>query len=702
MADILDNISTDSEFDSTSLIKNGEKVEALNLNRGTKRLKKEVNHLHRLIYALMNGVDTKWSGGQSYDQDDIVEHYKRFYISKVRNNTSNPNDNSWKEIKLPIIIPEDTKVNIDLSAYIKKNVFDGVHTAGGIFEEPFLNMIEQTMISYSSTFEANAEIFRMLGASGMFSTRQYEYDRAFNPKERVFGVTYSAMGQHNHPNYRGMPGTAEFSVMANGYYVRTRHNDYRMFSPVIGGYLARKEILPPQIPAAIASRPLGVGTQTAHGTHNTQYEFMKNIYTEYPEECVYWLTYVEVWWETYSDSVGDNTESFRHKTDAANMKQVLEKALYLNSGGHKNRLENIPFSPVVVKRVTDTGVPVLATLRYRVSSHPVASLSTSAQTKTMKYTDGTTFDAQLSSLPYDEAEAIKGNSGLATNDFKLRRDLRQTMRDNKDFGNTGRDPADNIRSARATFDLSDGKLLELCERVPGMMGQGATIQESYFEYNQNDVITDWKTSSVKNASIYNHRYSMMDDDASGRRNAHRSFNDPNLLVAKTNDPKVVDGFSYMVPMELVLRTPRESWDPHGALGSAYPTNRKVTRKVNNKTMKTGSASDFALTNSYYNAYNFTIPADLYQSVTSDGTDAADTRNKAWVTTASGPKFLYAGGVNIIDYDRHRKRFAIFAEYQDYSKPGSDLEIYKKAMNAVLKKLAAGTSVTEAEIEELYK
>ena len=685
---IKDKISKKEDFEKEAVIRNGERVEAINLNRGTIRLKEEIDHLHNVIYALMNGPEKTWTAGQSYDQDEIVSHYKRFYVSKIMDNRNNPNDSSWEEIKLPIIIPEDTKVNIDLSAYIKKNVFDGVHTVGGTFEEPFLNMIEQSEISYSSVYEDTAEIFRMLGASGLFATRQYEYSEAFDPKERVFGVTYNAMGQHNHPNYRGMPGTAELVVMANGNYVRSRHNDYRIYAPVQGNYLARKEIMPPSIPDDVQARDLGDADNTVNGTDNTQYEFMKNVYTDYKENCVYYLSYMEVWWETFAnDDVGDNTDSFRHSTDADTMKEVLEKALYLNAGGHKNRLENIPFSPVIVRRVSDTGVPVLATLRYRINSFPVGTLSESVTTQTFKYSDGTEFTVDLSAVPYDEAAALQ-RSTSSSNAFKLRKDLRQAMRDNKNWDDSTREWGDIIRTGRATFDMSPGKLRELCERVPGMMGQGASIVEKYDEYGLEDTLTDYGTTNIKNAAYYNHRYSMMDDDASGRRNAHRGFNDPNLFVAKTDDSKVVDGFSYMVPLELVLRTPRENWDPFDAFGSGYPTG-------------TGKDSDNPLSNAYYNKYNFSIPADLFVSVSDDGTDVADTRNKAWVSTPNnGNQFLMASGINIFDYDGHRKRFAIFAEYQDYSKAASDLELYKKATSAILKKIIAGTA-TDEDIDNLY-
>lgn len=266
---------------------------------------------------------------------------------------------------------------------------------------------------------------------------------------------------------------------------------------------------------------------------------------------------------------------------------------------------------------------------------------------------------------------------------------------NKHLALVGRSWADLVRSGWATFDLEPGKLLELCERVPGMMGQGASITESYTQYGFNDTLTVYGGTATLNAAYYNHNYSML-TDASGRDSAHRGFNDPNLFVAKTDDTQVIDGFSYMIPLELVLRTPREGWNPYGAVSTTDPTLGGT---------RSGLTAASPLEGWWYNKYNFTLPADMFAGTPSSGTDAADTYSSAYVNTPSGVKYMNGSGINLFDYNEstvlgHRKRFAIFAEFQDYSIPGSDLELYKKAMKVILKKIRAGTA-TDADIDNLY-
>ena len=691
-----------AEFDENQTYVDGTPLSATNLNKPVKTLKRELNHVHWLIHQLMSGSDIPAvKSDTTYSRNTLVTQEGYYYIS-IEHNALGTGDLSVSSQWKKILVPGAAGGSI-------QELLTGTHPAGGVYENAFLSAVEQTMISYSSTIEYNAEIHRLQGASGIFSTRQYTYDQPFDPKERIFGVTYNSMGQHNHPNYRGMPGTAELSLMANGYYTRTRHNDYRIYAPVQGGYTARKEILAPEVPASVLALPVGEYTDVASATPTTQYSYMKNIHANHPQDCIFFLSYAEVWWEDFTGGTGDYTDSFHHSTDADTMKDMIEKAIYLNAGGHKNRFENIAFSPVIVRRVTDTGQPVLAALRYRINSFPVASLASTDQTKTFQYSDGTEFTCTIKALPFNESKATVGELD-PDNMFALRKDLRQTMRDNSPWVGSS-EWASMIRSGRATFDLQRFKLRELCELLPGMMGQGASILESYDQYGlQDNLIVFGTTNTPLNAAYYNHRYSMVNNDASGRTSAHRSFNDPNLFVAKTDDAQVVDGFSYMVPLELILRTPRENWNPYGLDVSADPD-----------ATGNGSTSEMPLNGWNFNRYNFTIPRDLYAGGEPDGTDAADTSGTAWVTVPEGQlttnttvnsagvrtKLFWGSGIRIFDASEidgtlgHRMRFAIFPEYQDYSKASSDLELYKKAMREVLTKVVNGTA-TQDDVDAIYR
>jgi len=78
--------------------------------------------------------------------------------------------------------------------------------------------------------EQQAEILRGMGQSGIYMTRQYTYN-AKEPENRRFAGSYAVENQHNHSDIFIIPGTAELTAIINGYYIRTRHNDYRLVKP---------------------------------------------------------------------------------------------------------------------------------------------------------------------------------------------------------------------------------------------------------------------------------------------------------------------------------------------------------------------------------------------------------------------------------------------------------------------------------------
>jgi hypothetical protein len=419
---------------------------------------------------------------------------------------------------------------------------------------------------------------------------------------------------------------------------------------------------------------------------------MRDIYTDSPEDCVFYMSYIECWWEQFDNNdVGDNTDSFRHATDAADMNEALEKALYFNAGGHKNRKENIPYQQIIVRRVNDLGVSELATLRYRISVYPVATMAKQETVKTFTYSDDSTIDITLAAMPYYEPDAVKSKIS-AINKFSLRKDLRQRWRDNKTESNA-RAWDDIIRTQRASFDLPPQQLRKLCEAIPGFLGPSGVINETYTDFGFDDRIPEYGTTETKNVAFYNKRYSFSDHDAVGRKNAHRGFNDPNLFVARTDDAKVVDGFTYMIPYEMILRTPRENWNPDNIpdLGKA------VTHAPD---FPSGDSATSPMPGMHYNKYNFTLPADLFVDPNSEDFDVADTRFSAWIDSTGTPKQYYAAGIKIFDYDGHRRRFAVFANYHDYSKASGDLDLLKKELKVLLKGIKNGT-LNDGDIDQAF-
>ena len=523
-----------------------------------------------------------------------------------------------------------------------------------------LSVNEKSWLANASTGEGNSEILRMMGASGIFSVRQYTYDTAFNPSKRLFEINYGSIGVHDHPNYEGMAGSAEYSAIANGYYVRSRHNDYRFRSPANSpaSYLATQTNLTPPVPAGILSLPTGCNTDgTVDIINNTQAKYIKNIKTDNPQDCVWELSYMEIWLEAFTSSLADPFDSFRHSIDANSIEEALNKALYLNAGGHKNRLENIPYFPTVVRTVDSNGLPIMATVKYRVLTQKVATLA---------------------EIPYNEIESINGTTNL--NSFKLLKDLQTKHHYN--YANW----TNLSKSRRARFEMTGGLLKSLCEKLYGMDGMNSYSNESYDQYGLEDNLTKYGTSTLLNASMYNHDYSMIGRDASGRSNAHRGFNDPNLFVAKTTHDKVIDGFTYMIPLEMVLRTPAESWNPY---------NIPHVTVTGGGTMATDPLSGWN-----YNRYNFKIPSAIY-TITGLPSDSADTYKSAFVQTPNhGVQKVRASGINIHDYDGHRRRFPIFASYHDYNKGNAEVLAMKTEMKLVLKEILAGT-LTNDDIDKAF-
>ena len=444
-----------------------------------------------------------------------------------------------------------------------------------------------TSLSLASYMETQAEINRQNGSSGVFSVRQYNTPTAFDNTSKVWDTSYASLSIHNHPNYRGMAGCGELSVMVNGYYIRTRHNDYRLFSPT-GSNFRRKEILPP--------------------TGLSSVDYMRNVYTNNPEDCIVYLSYIEVWLEELSTELGDRTTSYRHAIEADDLKDALDRGILFNVTGHKNKRENIPYQPIIVRRVLDNGEAQVAVVRYRISSHPVASLSNKSQQKEIVYADGSTTTVEL--LPNPNFKTKKG-------------------------------------SGRKEWFTTDA-LAEYCIMVPGIDGLNAKITESYFDavIGLDDII------NTENAAFYNHSYSFSKSDASGRNNAQRGFNDPNLFVAKTSNPRVLDSVTYMMPYEMIVRTPREAWNPDN-----LPFVDKVTGK---------GTKDDPYNGVNINKYNYTVPVETFADNTI--VDPADTRKRAWVLG----KEYYASGINIFDYDGNRKRYPVAPNYHDYSKASCDL------------------------------
>lgn len=238
--------------------------------------------------------------------------------------------------------------------------------------------------------------------------------------------------------------------------------------------------------------------------------------------------------------------------------------------------------------------------------------------------------------------------------------------------------------------MDSTKINSLIEKIPGFNGAGAVLNETYTSYGLNDTISKIGTTIPLNVAYYHHNYSMLKADASGRNDAHRGFNDPNLYVAKTTQEKVVGGYTYLIPLEMILRTPLETWNPHQIPNVSYATLAAS---------KTGSTIDKPMAGWNEVVYNNKIPFALFGDPAKS--DAADTGlDNNFVREIGGNSVKVSGsGIKAFNFKGERIRVPIAPNYHEFSKAWSDLEVFKMYVKDILKGIASGTT-TSADIDNI--
>jgi len=488
---------------------------------------------------------------------------------------------------------------------------------------------------------------------------------------------------------------------------------------------------------------------------SNQYTVLKNVWALAPANIAMDLAYIEFWFELVDPAGGvpDAGDSFRHAELAADLTAAYRRSTSLTASGHKNRLENISVGPAQIVNVTDDGTPIYANPVFRIvckrvgnmggvgvvqpaptvtvqvasgHGHVLAPLTvtemgdlkngdpvvkatlggshihsytitfnsgtktyTAVQIAGDSHDHGLTFADKFSgNLPYNKAKAAAGTIDSG-NVFTLIRDLQSLSR-------TG-GPDGLINNRRARFHVKD--LDRICEMCPGIDGEGAFIEESHLnpDNGQLDVLADPDDiNQPLNAAYYNREY-LFSTDASGRNTAHRGFNDSNLHVARTNNPKIVNGYTYMLPLELLARSPVEEWFPFNFTQVARNVLEAEETAGND-----GSTFAKALSGVNYNHFHFQTPYQMYSDTAPDPADPADTTNSAWVTTTEGNVVqCWASGMSCFTHDGvNRLRFPCYPLAQQFSYESSQFEVFKGVLKPLLEGLRAGT-VTVDDIDDAF-
>jgi hypothetical protein len=544
---------------------------------------------------------------------------------------------------------------------------------------------KSTYIGQLATLEYIAEQNRMRGQSGVLSTRQY----TTNGTESYLSTTsvgYAPLSGHVHWNFKDLIGMGEWSGMANGYYFRTRHNDYHLnqTAPKGSKFLEVNPVIHPKTPKDVLRQ------KTPQLQMDVARQYFKVLMQEAPVNSVedyksafQWvMSYAEVFFEVIKPDgeLKDTFSSDRHQIDAKKVIEVLKKNNYFSYGGHKNRFENIPFVHVTVGDVDpDTGYPDIVLLRHRISTYPVGSLQSYPIEKVVSYYgDSTT--ARRVNLNHDE---------LAKN-RKARFRVNDSTGNDSDYNNYGRSLIDTFM-----------------EKIPGLDGKGANLTEEYLQYGHQDKLTKYGTRTTLNAAYYSRYYSMLNDDASSRRNAKRGFHDDKLWVAKTTRKEVLQrkydthsyGFSYAIPLELFIDSFLDDFNPHQAInGDALGLKSYSYYRKGYGTTSKPYPGYFAR-GSYYHT-----PSEFYAGNLTDGDDADTGIGGYWVKCKDGKiRQHYASGmpyvlppINGVN-KRVRVRFPIYAAHEEGSYEFKQIEALRADFNEHLAKIASKEFAKQIEI-----
>ena len=603
-------------------------------------------------------------------------------------------------------------------------------------------------LSAAFTFEYMAEILRFFGGSGIVGCRHYTASGFHSQTRRVHDAPYGALNVHNHPNYQSMSGISEQALIVNGYYLRARHLDFKYYKPIQGpnDEINVEFVEPPPVPDYVLAKPTGldVNTGAVDKEGDTQARWMSRVFEDNPEECKVYLAGMQVWLERADGGLSDNVDSFRHENIFDSALEEFVEGTYLTHSGTKDRKENINWQLNTIAAVDENGDPILIRIAYgmttqymgtmapRTQDHVIAPLISIGSNQHDHSLNAQMTDVQAQQLVAGDIDEVILTSGDGVHSHQYRItwdgnafvgvDLNESHQHEVliETGYDGRIPYDYAKAAAGVIDdtnrfqlihdyqtvdrlggvpENDGSRLlrfrcadieRMCERVCGLDGIGSSIMETYDQYGVVDILQD-RDGGQLNAAFYSRRYRALNNDASGRVVADRGFNDPNLFVAMTRNPNVLSGRTWFIPMELIVMTPLNSWNPYD-----LPTSDGKTIPAG-----AGTESNPFQTRSPRKSYAG-IPFEFWSSAAPG--DPADTENNMWILDANGvPRQVWAQGMRVVLPTGERTRIPVYAQFFDASYGEIQSTNMIRKLKTILKTMVRSQfygDVTEADIEEL--
>jgi len=216
-------------------------------------------------------------------------------------------------------------------------------------------------------------------------------------------------------------------------------------------------------------------------------------------------------------------------------------------------------------------------------------------------------------------------------------------------------------------------LHSIWQSIAGLDGEGAEILSLTSE-------DGYTIAGGINYAYYHQKYTFAESDAVNMVTFNEGWNDVTLIVAHTKNTKVYGGVSFLIPLELILRTPLESWNPFG-----LPYQATVTGS--------GTADN------PYNGINpngrwFLTPSEFFVGNRSGLTVADTSTSPRYVKDSSGnPRLVYPSGIwtvlpEIKEVGKLRIRFPVYWDAHEKGMLGHFISIANKRLNSKIEELAA--------------
>lgn len=506
------------------------------------------------------------------------------------------------------------KINSQIEAFESaKKMFGELNKRVDVLEQ----MDKDNKILAWQNLEYTAEFIRQTQNTGVMSVNNTSLTLPRDATEKGIDTRYSVLNIHNHPNYARMPGMGWFSYNANGFLGQTRHNDYRLVKPSVG-FMETVANEAPSVP------------NYNFTVENMQFlfkQYLNGTLAEEDKELFRWdMSYLESWWQevdTLDDYIDDSFDSFRHTFGSVKPSYLANRFTTSRAEGKKARFENIPFIPIASRNTDSDGNTTYAVLMYRIVTYPMTALN------------GKRWD--------------------------------EILEQKEDLANLARSGTVSNLNAKAKFRLTVD-FDSLIETIPSLGG----LDEEIITHRTVDGYNMFTANKLSN---YHRRYSLQDDDAVGRRDYVNGWNDPTLVTGLTNNEQVINGVSYLLPLEMILRTPLETWNPND---------------LELKTSITGSGTlDNPFNGFIENNYNYHTPAEFFDGFTS--VDPADTgvgvkaikniREEVSKNVASGI-YIVLPKIATIE-ESVRIRFPINWKANEFSIAQTELEAYAKKNDELL-------------------